>query len=809
MSRLRTTTDGEKSLCYRMIDLFSHNLTAYESAIEILAEIGKAAIVHPTGTGKSFIAFKLCEDNPDKRVLWLGPSEYIFKTQLENLKEATAGGVPKNIVFYTYAKLGFMYDDEIAALNFDYIILDEFHRCGAEIWGRGVRKVLTANPIARVLGLSATNIRYLDNCRDMADELFDGNIASEMTLGEAVVRGILNPPKYVLSVFKYQKDLDKYSRRIRQAKSKAVKDKAHMYLETLRRALDKADGLSEIFYKHISNKTGKYIVFCASVSHMNEMLAHVGEWFGRIDGSPHVYKAYSDDPSTSKAFAAFKTDKSEHLKLLFCIDMLNEGVHVEDISGVIMLRPTASPIIYKQQIGRALSASKKTSAVIFDIVMNIEGLYSISSVQEEMQVVMTYYRNHGKENLIVNDKFEIVDEVRDCLEAFNKLNDTLSASWDCMFTEAKEYYVSHGSLEMPTRYKTESGYSLGRWVLNQRKIRRGECPGFLSKERIGKLDSIGMIWESRKDTSWKRYYGAAKDYYYKNGNLDVAAIYKTKNGVNLGSWLARLRLYRKNGIRSDFLTAERISELDKIGMVWSVNESVWDRNYGAAKTYYVENGDLDVPLNYVSDDGTRLGLWIRNLRNSRKNGNNGYRLTLRKIADLNDIGMIWETKSVRAWERGYAHAENFYNEYGNLGVVSTYVADDGYRLGAWICDQRSKKTSLSKERVERLERIGMSWSKSDSWDRRYGLAKAYYDSNGNLNVPAKYIIDGVWLNKWLNEQKQIYNGKRVGKTLTQEQIERLEAIGMVWGSAEISGDGSFSRDKRFGNIEDIQMAVGK
>jgi hypothetical protein len=49
-----------------------------------------------------------------------------------------------------------------------------------------------------------------------------------------------------------------------------------------------------------------------------------------------------------------------------------------------------------------------------------------------------------------------------------------------------------------------------------------------------------------------------------------------------------------------------------------------------------------------------------------------------------------------------------------------------------------------------------------------------------LNVPANYIVQGVWLNKWVNEQKQIYLGKRRGKVLTSEQIERLEAVGMVW-----------------------------
>ena len=397
------------------IQLFSHNQAAYLAALEMLSKTGKAAIVHPTGTGKSFIGFKLCEDHPDSLVCWLSPSEYIFQTQLENLAAVSDGYVPENLVFYTYAKLMNMSEEVLGEIKPAFIILDEFHRAGAEFWGAGVKNLLKCYPDVPILGLSATNIRYLDNQRDMAVELFDGNIASEMTLGEAIVRGILNAPKYVLSIFSYQKDLEKYQRRVRSAKSKAVRDEAERYLEALRRALEKADGLDEIFSKHITDRHGKYIVFCANYEHLCEMTTLAREWFSKVDTDPHIYTAYSDDPATSREFNAFKKDDSDHLKLLFCIDMLNEGIHVEDVCGVILLRPTVSPIIYKQQIGRALSASKKNNAVIFDIVLNIENLYSIGAIEEEMQIATTYYRSLGLDDEIVTEHFKVVDEVRDCI----------------------------------------------------------------------------------------------------------------------------------------------------------------------------------------------------------------------------------------------------------------------------------------------------------------------------------------------------------------------------------------------------------
>ncbi|MCC8101387.1 MAG: hypothetical protein LIP11_03725, partial [Clostridiales bacterium] len=76
------------------VKVYEHNRAAYEAAVDMMEQTGKAAIVHPTGTGKSFIGFRLCADHPGLKILWLSPSEYIFKTQLENLKAATGGDLP-------------------------------------------------------------------------------------------------------------------------------------------------------------------------------------------------------------------------------------------------------------------------------------------------------------------------------------------------------------------------------------------------------------------------------------------------------------------------------------------------------------------------------------------------------------------------------------------------------------------------------------------------------------------------------------------------------------------------------------------
>lgn len=757
------------------LSLYEHNQTAYDAAVQMLSEYKKAAIIHPTGTGKSFIAFKLCEDNSDKCICWISPSEYIFKTQIENLKKSSDGYVPENISFFTYAKMMNMSDEEIKTICPDYIILDEFHRCGAQMWGFGVKSLLSLYPDVPVLGLSATAIRYLDNQRDMSDELFDGNIASEMTLGEAIVRGILNPPKYILSIFSYQNDLEKYEKRIANNKSKIVRDEGQKYLDALRRTLEQADGMAEIFSKHMTEKQGKYIVFCANYEHMQEMISISKEWFSKIDTAPHIYSAYSNNPDTSKAFADFKADSSKHLKLLYCIDMLNEGIHVDDISGVILLRPTVSPIIYKQQIGRALSANKINNAVIFDIVLNIENLYSIGELNDEIELTTAYYRSLGEDDLIVNERFTVIDEVHECIELFDKLENVLSASWDLMYECAKKYFEKNGHLEVPARYFSEDGYSLGHWIYNQRSIRKGQVAGSLSDIQIEKLDKIGMRWDLYTDYSWTVNFNAAKEYYDKFGNLDVASRYMTKDGICLGSWLSNLRTWESSGVHSKYLTAERKKALEEIGMIWSKLNYYWENNFSAAVKYYKENGNLIIPSNFVSADGIRLGNWIGRLRKLRKGQCKGTPPTPEQIKRLDDIGMVWELNITRKWDNAYGFAKKYFETNGDLLVPSSYKTETGFSLGQWVQNQRKafNKGTIDEARKQLLNQIGMVWNPPNSWLVRYNLVKKYYKEHGNIYINQTVITEGVWLGKWISVQKKLYD---TGKTLTDEQRLLLEQL---------------------------------
>ena len=628
--------------------LFEHNEKAYRAAIRMMEQYGKAAIVHPTGTGKSYIAFKLIEDNPEKVVIWLSPSEYIFKTQLESLKRNDPDFPLANVHFYTYAKLMCCTQaqlDEIAAQKPAYIILDEFHRAGAECWGESTVALLKLCPGAKLLGLTATNIRYLDNNRDMAEELFDGHIASDMNLGEAVVRGILPAPKYVTTVYQYQKALAKYQARVDNLRTPGIQDVNQKYLDALRRALEQADGLDRVFAHHITNKSGKYIVFCANKEHMDEMVSHVPEWFAGVNPDVVVYEAYSDDPNTDKAFANFKTDTTNRLKLLFCIDMLNEGVHVEGISGVILFRPTISPIVYKQQIGRALTAGDTAAPLILDVVNNFEGLTSISGLQSEMQEAVHRLYANGESDKIVTERFEVIEQVHDCRVLFEQLQASLSSGWEHYFSEASIYYAEHGNLNVPKLYTTPGGLSLGVWLVTQRRVREGQIQGNLTEQQIARLDSIGMVW-SVFDAKWEMAYALAAAYYEENGNLNIPRFYVTATGERLGQWVASQQWAYPKGK----LTDEQVERLNRIGMYWgNRNDRQWNEGYQEAKRYFDAHGDLNVPADYVSPSGYNLGNWVKRQRYTRHNPEKSCAvLTEERIAKLDEIGMRWETRNLKS-----------------------------------------------------------------------------------------------------------------------------------------------------------------
>ena len=625
------------------VKLFEHNQKAYLFAVAMLRQEGKAAIGHPTETGKGIIAFQLALDQAEKRILWFAPSEYIYATQLESLARCSGPDKLFNVTFRTYAKLLLLGEDELA-VGEDNIILDGFHRCGAEQWGNAVQRTIAGNPSARLLGLSATTVGYLYNMRDMEEKLFEGHIESELSLGEAIVRGILPIPKHVTTVFKYQHALERYQKQVCTMRPATLRDVSQKYLDALRRVLEQMDGLEWVVARHMTSKSGKYIMFCFGMGHMRETMEQSLVWFAGVNPDIHFYMAYSEESGTSKFFSEFKVDSSSALKLLLCIDMLNEGMHVDGISGVILFWSTISSIIYKQQIGRALTVGDSAVPLILDVVNNFEG---------------------------------------------DTLNEEIA-------TAVQPIYAEHGALKVTKKYKTVAGFSLGSWIGAQRFVYTGNRAGSLSESQVERLNSIGMIWENRLESAWENGFEHAKVYYEEFSDFLVPVRYKSPDGFLLGNWIRNPRQQRLNGEQSELLAEERIARLDSVGMAWDASSVRWGKNYGVAMEYYNVHGDLLVPFDYKTLDGLALGTWVRSLCQARKGGLNRKPPTQEQIERLDKIGMYWGNCNENQWMQGYETAKQYFQAHGNLDVPTMHKTNDGVLLSKCVVRQRYVDQNLEK-----------------------------------------------------------------------------------------------------------------
>ena len=414
------------------IELYKHNKEAYDKIEKMFESEDKVAIVHATGTGKSFISLKWLYENRDKRCLFLAPTYEIIDQLEQHIKSQglSVSDFP-NLKCAIYPNFSRLSTDEINNLHFDNIVLDEFHRCGAQEWGRSINTLLNNNPNAKVLGITATPIRYLDDNRNMAEELFHGNIASEISLTDAISSGILPMPTYISAVYSFKEDMDRIQAKINRFENPEYKEVFQKKLDEARRMLENAKGLPEIFEKHIPNKSGKYIVFCRDYEHMQKMIAESKQWFSKVNPNVDIYSVYSEQgrENNKQNVSSFESSTNDHIKLLFSIEMLNEGVHVEDVDGVIMLRPTISPIIYLQQLGRALSVGHNAHPIVFDIVNNINCHKSIYEVYEKVKkkVLSNHNGNTQNDNDEIDlEEFKIIDELKQFSDFLDMLDSSLS-----------------------------------------------------------------------------------------------------------------------------------------------------------------------------------------------------------------------------------------------------------------------------------------------------------------------------------------------------------------------------------------------
>lgn len=485
------------------ITLMPHNIEAYGKVNEDIEKNNKTAVIQPTGTGKMYIALKFLEDNKEKKAIYIAPSNAILHDVKKNIfaEGMTMQDFP-NLKRITYQKLVTLSDEEIEKLEADIIIVDEFHHCGAPVWGKGVERLIERNPNAKILGFSATPIRYNDGLRDMADEMFENNVASEMTLEEAIDRGILPGATYVSTLYGYEQELGKMQANIDNIKASIENRKqAQELLDELRKKLDEnTQNLPELLSEHMKNKSGKYIVFCKNIDDMNEKMEQAQKMFGEVNSNIKVRGVSSKIKETDRILTEFEQDNEEGtLKLLYAVDMISEGYHVKDLDGVVMMRPTYSPTVFTQQLGRGLTVGNDKETVILDLVNNFDSCKIIEDLAEKMK------QYKGREGTGEKEKrkssrlsiFDTTKEFREIAERITELTKIKTISLEEKIEIFERFAKTEEELVGNTTFE---GHPIGQWAIQIRssinRINRGNANKGelnLSETQLERLEKLGIL----------------------------------------------------------------------------------------------------------------------------------------------------------------------------------------------------------------------------------------------------------------------------------------------------------------------------
>lgn len=571
-------------------DLKPHNRETIRRILEFYKTERKCCAIQATGTGKTFLILRLLEilNDEGKVAVIFAPNNEIIKQTKKRMKKFGLS----NASFYTYQKLSRMTEEEISAIEADLIICDELHRTGAKTWGQKFEQLVNLHPDSKVFGVTATPLRCADG-RDMAEEYFDGNKACDISLAEALVREIIPVmPIYVSALYTFEEEYQNMSDKISKANnSDEEKDELQKELLAAKQQLEKANGVPEIIKKYITNYNGKYIVFCKDIEHLYAMKDVVIGWFREsgYDGEIFEYPYYSKNSKVKKNLYDFEKNEEEGLKLLFVIDKLNEGLHLEEIDGCILLRTTTSNIIYYQQIGRSIDAGSMNKRVILDLVSNFNNLKSFN-LKDELREKMSERKMGKFYDCSVEfeiDKFYVIDCVQECIDIFNNIDKKICNDWDFYMTALKQFYMREGHTLVPQHHieiYQNNEVCLGQFVAD---IRRSDKGFFtyswlkLNSDQRKQLDEMGFVYELAKEKFIYKI-NLVKEYMkIKKCRYDsITRNCKYKN-ENIGGFIAMLSRNMKKG------TYNKKNECWKLPYVKSIG--ILEENKSEVKYKYLCN----------------------------------------------------------------------------------------------------------------------------------------------------------------------------------------------------------------------------
>ena len=744
------------------------NEAAFQKAVQSLETLNRAAVFHPTGTGKSCIAWKVVEAHPQTTFFWLVAGAQRLALRQAELTRYNGGTLPGNVRFCDCEKLAAATPEQWVRLGEQKpgcIVLDCYHELSAVCWAQSVQKLLRMCPQAKVLGLGVPNGAPV--CA-AAQELFADCIVSHMTVAEAMAAGTMPVPlAYAALLWPQEEELATLRARIKNLCMPKGDTSLRVQYEELSWSLRQVENLTVLLPRLLSDTSGHYLVLFESAAYQEKLGTELEQLLRTVDPAVRFYAADHACFADSAAVETFLSDTAPGPKVLLCVNAPGVQQPLEGLAGVILVRQSSLMSTFKQMLCRALVAAGSRSVPVFDLVAQFEGLGNGRTLQRDCTEAMT--RAGSK-----TPGFRQERPMQQTYRLYGKLRREMEARWEVLCQAAADAAAKEGTLELPRSYTIHSGVPVGKWLELQRQVQAGQRPGRLTAEQAAKLEKLGIRWNHRLEAAWEKGFASAQKYRTEHGDLLVPVRYRDKNDFALGEWI----VYNRQRYLGGNLTQNRIERLEAIGMVWSTSNDLWEQNYAAATQYYLEHGDLEVPIKYETPSGFGLGVWLGAQRAAHKAGE----LPQEQVERLDALGMDWTNRNDRKWMSLYDVAAAYYHEHGSLNVPSEYVTPDGVLLGKWVARQRyaylnpdRSSARVTPERKALLDKLGMVWEKYDPWQERYDLALAYKTEHGDLEIPSVYkTADGVWLGSWVSRQRQTLNSG--SSALSSERRKLLRTL---------------------------------
>lgn len=671
-----------------VIDILNpHNLEAFQEVNKKLESgIKKIAVPRATGSGKTYIMGALAEQFNNDRKLVLEPTRPLLNSIREKFDEF---GIV-NIDFITYQKLIRMSDEDIATMDYKLIFLDECHHGTAPVWGMKIDYLMKTHTDSIIFGTSATTVR--NDGVNVVESLFDNNAIGELSLSTAIARKVLPCPHYITAIYRIDDEFEKLKKRIEDStNTKAEKREFYHKMQEMKVHFEKSYGIPLILNKYIKMRNGRYLVFCKNKKHLNAMRDVVINWFETAGVKDiHSYAVYSDYPEKEKDYKDFQEDNSDSLKLLFSINMLNEGLHIENISGVLMLRATRSNLVYLQQLGRLLEAGNMDKyLLVFDFVNNFSSANDGVGLLREIKDAIARekesdpdFDDSGFEDI---DTYFVIDQILEVQEMFREIEGRLEGNWDLYIKALKQYKDREGDCLVPQRHIEILGdgisIPLGNWVSNMRNTKSGKGKALLTGERIKQLEELDFIWNEQKYKFESNVNNCIKFFkkYGRKPNKESNEQYEKKLGCfwNLNRNSKNLPQWKVNLLSQipSFYDKEKISTFDR----FYENALIYKEQYGNCN---FKKGDII--------NGCNMYLLYYNLKAIKD------KLTLIQTKKLKDIGI---DLNVNKTKEKYNMKMQIAKEAVNKGVIISnknpfYKGINFYRF---------KDTNLEKFEKEELE----------------------------------------------------------------------------------------------------------